>query len=162
MLRPHDACSLLNAVCREETAGSTPDDILKRALAALAKNGGPEQETSTSSNSRLTGSKRKGIVGEETGPSQKKPHNEAAVQVQWSEDIPVNSAVLAAKSRVLRAMLSNGMEESNKSKPVVLKLTPEGRQRGDMEFSSYLVTGCCAPIETQLERCRLIRQSSEY
>jgi hypothetical protein len=49
-----------------------------------------------------------------------------AEEEEWVEEIPVNSIVLAAKSCVLRTMLSNGMRESDKGEPVILKVTVEG------------------------------------
>lgn len=42
------------------------------------------------------------------------------------EDIPISSAVVAAKSHVIRRMLSSGMRESNKENPVVLRLKRDG------------------------------------
>lgn len=45
-----------------------------------------------------------------------------------SEEIPISSIVVAAKSRVLRTMLSNGMKESDVRTPVVLKVTEEGEK----------------------------------
>jgi hypothetical protein len=43
-----------------------------------------------------------------------------------AEEIPVSSVLLAAKSCVLRTMLSNGMRESDRGAPVVFKVTREG------------------------------------
>jgi hypothetical protein len=48
-----------------------------------------------------------------------------AEEEEWVEEIPVNSIVLAAKSCVLRTMLSNRMRESDKREPVILKVTIE-------------------------------------
>ena len=42
------------------------------------------------------------------------------------EDIPVSSVILAAKSEVLRTMLSSGMKESDKREPILLKVTARG------------------------------------
>lgn len=44
------------------------------------------------------------------------------------DDIPVDSIVLAAKSSVLNTLLSNGMKESDKSVPVIVKVTLEGER----------------------------------
>lgn len=43
------------------------------------------------------------------------------------EEIPVNSIVVAAKSAVLRAMLSNGMKESAKGAPIIIRVTEQGQ-----------------------------------
>jgi hypothetical protein len=43
------------------------------------------------------------------------------------EEIPVNSIVVAAKSRVLKAMLSSGMKASDKRAPITVKVTLEGK-----------------------------------
>lgn len=42
------------------------------------------------------------------------------------EELPINSIVVAAKSRVLKTMFSSGMRESDKGSLVVLKVTREG------------------------------------
>lgn len=42
------------------------------------------------------------------------------------EEIPISAIVVSAKSRVLRAMLFNGMKESDKSQAVIVRVTAEG------------------------------------
>jgi hypothetical protein len=42
------------------------------------------------------------------------------------EELPINSIVVAAQSRVLKTMLSSGMRVSDKGSLVVLKVTREG------------------------------------
>jgi hypothetical protein len=42
------------------------------------------------------------------------------------EELPINSIVVGAKSRVLKTIFSSGMRESDKGSPVVLKMTREG------------------------------------
>lgn len=45
-----------------------------------------------------------------------------------TEEIPVSAIVVAAKSRVLEAMLFNGMKESDKTKPVTVRFTASGKK----------------------------------
>lgn len=54
------------------------------------------------------------------------------------EEIPVNAIVVAAKSRVLRAMLFNGMRESDKNKVVVVRVTAAGKNHPSIR-SSYCI-----------------------
>jgi hypothetical protein len=50
------------------------------------------------------------------------------------EEIPLNSIVVAAKSRVLKAMISSGMKESDKRAPMTVKVTPEGKPSMETVF----------------------------
>jgi hypothetical protein len=50
------------------------------------------------------------------------------------EDIPISSAVVAAKSHVIRRMLSSGMRESNKENLVVLRLKSDGERQNLPSF----------------------------
>jgi hypothetical protein len=43
------------------------------------------------------------------------------------EEIPLRSIVVAAKSRVLKAMLSSGMKELDKRAPITVKVTKDGK-----------------------------------
>jgi hypothetical protein len=44
------------------------------------------------------------------------------------EKIPVSSAILAAKSNVFFSMLTSGMAESDKDRPIIIKLSgPQGK-----------------------------------
>ncbi|GAQ80063.1 hypothetical protein KFL_000450190 [Klebsormidium nitens] len=60
------------------------------------------------------------------------------------EKIPVNSIVLAAKSRVLRTMMSNGMRESDKDTPLIVKVTNKESQ-AFKEMLCFLYCGTLSP-----------------
>lgn len=82
---------------------------LRTAENAETAQGGSMEEGAPSSGAEHEGSSP-GSSGEAEGP----------------EDIPVSSIVLAAKSRVLRAMLSSEMREGQKDAAIVVKLTRQG------------------------------------
>ncbi|GAQ88318.1 BTB/POZ/Kelch-associated protein [Klebsormidium nitens] len=88
-----------------------------------------------------------GILENEAGDSEE---GRAASEEEeaWVEEIPVNSIVLAAKSCVLRTMLSNGMKESDKSAPVVLKVTPE-EKLAFKELLQFIYVGSLSPAFLQ-------------
>ncbi|GAQ77619.1 hypothetical protein KFL_000010680 [Klebsormidium nitens] len=60
------------------------------------------------------------------------------------DDIPVNSIVLAAKSSVLRTMLSNGMKESDKKAPVIVRVTLEEKAAFE-EMVRFFYSGTLSP-----------------
>ncbi|GAQ80777.1 BTB/POZ/Kelch-associated protein [Klebsormidium nitens] len=79
------------------------------------------------------------------------PSTSAATDARPSsgaEEIPVNSIVIAAKSAVLRQMLSNGMRESDKGAPVVLKVTTEEKE-AFKEMLHFLYAGTLSPRLSQ-------------
>ncbi|GAQ81086.1 BTB/POZ domain-containing protein [Klebsormidium nitens] len=83
------------------------------------------------------------------------PPGVAASGAGASEEIPISSIVLAAKSRVLRTMLSNGMKESDASAPVVLKVTEEEK----MAFKEMLHFLYAGSLSTRfLDRATDVRE----
>lgn len=86
---------------------------------------GAEAKESENGNAPLKRAEGASAHSEAEAGESEKPDGLATEDV-WVEEIPVNSIVLAAKSCVLQRMLSNGMKESDKSEPLLLKVTPQG------------------------------------
>lgn len=102
----------------EEGGKEAPMEEAAGSKSSEKQPGEKEEPSADGEKTRGTGRNERESPEERPAPSKE--------EVAWVEEIPVNSIVLAAKSCVLRTMLSNGMKESDKSAPVVLKVTPEG------------------------------------
>lgn len=62
-------------------------------------------------------------------------------QTLVEEDVPINSAILAAKSPVFLNMLSSGMAESNQDRPVIIRMSSNDEKKALLRMLRFVYTG---------------------
>ncbi|GAQ81093.1 BTB/POZ/Kelch-associated protein [Klebsormidium nitens] len=81
-------------------------------------------------------------------PSKDAPSSDTAATSAKSsrevEEIPISSIVVAAKSQVLRTMLSSGMRESEKGAPLIIKVSREEKEAFE-EMFHFIYAGSLSP-----------------
>lgn len=64
--------------------------------------------------------------GEGAANGEKEAGRESSAEIEEAEEIPISSVIVAAKSRMLKVMLSSEMREGRKDTPILLKVTSQG------------------------------------
>ncbi|GAQ88324.1 hypothetical protein KFL_004180090 [Klebsormidium nitens] len=77
---------------------------------------------------------------EKAANGEKNDWRESSAEIEEAEEIPISSVIVAAKSHVLRAMLSSDMREGQKDAPIVLKVTGQ-EKRAFKEMVDFFYTG---------------------
>ncbi|GAQ81305.1 hypothetical protein KFL_000760340 [Klebsormidium nitens] len=62
-------------------------------------------------------------------------------QTLVEEDVPINSAILASKSSVFLNMLSSGMAESDKDRPVIIRMSSNDEKGAFLRMLRFVYTG---------------------
>ncbi|GAQ82220.1 BTB/POZ/Kelch-associated protein [Klebsormidium nitens] len=84
------------------------------------------------------------------GPEPVQDGDQAVVR----KKVPVNSAIVAAKSLVFQNMLSNGMAETDKDRPVIVNVDSEQEERAVLEMLYFVYTGTFStPCLDRGDRC---------